>query len=78
MPGTHSLLASHVHQFAAQALTGSPTRPNVHSLEAPLSIVTADAALRMAELKRRTQAHEILKDGIMQVGALILANDYMF
>lgn len=78
MPGTHSLLASHVHQFAAQAITGSPTRPNGHSLEAPLSIVTAEAALRMAELKRKTQAHEILKDGMMQVGSLILANDYMF
>ena len=78
MSGTHALLASHVHQFAAKAITGSPTRTNGHSLEASLSIVTADAALRMAQLKRKSQAHEILKDGMMQVGSLILANDYMF
>lgn len=78
LPGTQALLASHVHQMAAKAITGSVKRPNGHSLEAPLSIVTADAALRMAELKRKTQAHEILKDGMMQVGSLILANDYMF
>jgi hypothetical protein len=32
----------------------------------------------MAQLKRKNQAHEILKDGMMQVGSLILANDYMF
>lgn len=78
LPGTQALLASHVHQMAAIAITGSVKRPNAHSLEAPLSNVTASAAIRMAELKRKTQAHEILKDGIMQVGSLILANDYMF
>ena len=78
LPGTQKLLASHIQSFAAEAITGSPTRPNGHSLEASLSIVTADAALRMAQLKRKSQAHEILKDGMMQVGSLILANDYMF
>ena len=78
LPGTQELLASHIQSFAAEAITGSEKRPNGHSLEAPLSIVTASAALRMAQLKRKSQAHEILKDGMMQVGSLILANDYMF
>jgi hypothetical protein len=78
LPATQGLLASDIHSFAAEAITGSYNRSNGHSLEVPLSIVTASAALRMAELKRKTQAHEILKDGMFQVGALILANDYMF
>jgi hypothetical protein len=78
LPGTQKLLASHIQSFAAEAITGSEKRPNGHSLETPLSIVTASAALRMAQLKRKNQAHEILKDGMMQVGSLILANDYMF
>ncbi len=76
-PGTQALLASHVQSFAAEAIIGSEKRLNMHSLEVPLSVVTASAALRMAELKRKTQAHEILKEGIMQVGSLILANDCM-
>lgn len=78
LPGTQKLLASHIQSFAAEAITGSEKRPNGHSLETPLSNVTASAALRMAQLKRKNQAHEILKEGMMQVGSLILANDYMF
>ena len=77
LPGTQKLLASHIQSFAAEAITGSEKRPNGHSLETPLSIVTASASLRMAQLKRKSQAHEILKDGMMQVSSLILANDFM-
>lgn len=76
-PATQRLLATDIHMFASEAIVGSQNRPNEHPLEVPLSIVTASAALRMAELKRKTQAHEILKDGMMQVGSLILANDFL-
>jgi len=78
LPATQGLLASDILMFASEAITASHNRSSGHPLEVPLSIVTASAALRMAELKRKTQAHEILMDGMMQVGALILANDYMY
>ena len=76
-PATQRILALDIHHFASEAITGSHNRPNGHALEVQLSIVTASASLRMAELKRKNQAHEILKDGMMQVGSLIFANDFM-
>ena len=67
------LIATKIHVLASEVISGSANRITRHPLEFPLSVATASAAIRMAELKRQHQANLVLKDGMLQVAALILA-----
>lgn len=76
-PTTYGIVTEDIHQFASEAITGLPIRMNEHELEVPLCITISHAAIRMVELKRKPQAHEIIKEGMLQIGALILAYELM-